>query len=139
MMPLPHSDDGTLLAYGSSDLSVGVLDATTLQVRAATVVRACRTPEFADSLRFNFQPILHILHAHDFPVTSLKFNPSGTLVVSGSADNSVRVIQVPSKDERSGMHNSGLWSIVLTVLILLIAIFLQWRYDLNLLKAAGVA
>jgi prolactin regulatory element-binding protein len=28
----PDSDDGTLLAYGSSDLSVGILDAVTLRV-----------------------------------------------------------------------------------------------------------
>lgn len=70
------SDDGTLLAYGSSDLSVGVLDAHTLR------------------------PVMTILKAHDFPVTSLKFNPSGTLVVSGSADNSVRVIAIPA-DARS--------------------------------------
>ena len=35
------------------------------------------------------------MKAHDFPVTSLKFNPSGTLVISGSADNTVRVITIP--------------------------------------------
>jgi hypothetical protein len=47
-------------------------------------------PTDADS-----QPILTILHAHDFPVTSLRFNPSGTVLISGSADNSIRVIAVP--------------------------------------------
>ncbi|KAN0065378.1 hypothetical protein ACQY0O_001214 [Thecaphora frezii] len=50
------SPDGKLLAYGSSDLSVGVLDAKTLR------------------------PILKILHAHDFPPTSLRFNPSSTVL-----------------------------------------------------------
>jgi len=28
-----YSEDGTLLAYGSSDLSIGILDALTLRVR----------------------------------------------------------------------------------------------------------
>jgi prolactin regulatory element-binding protein len=46
------------------------------------------------------QPVMTILKAHDFPVTSLKFNPSGTLVISGSADNTVRVITIPA-DARS--------------------------------------
>lgn len=34
---LARSDDGTLLAYGSSDLSVGILDAVTLRVRVEHV------------------------------------------------------------------------------------------------------
>ncbi|ORY72905.1 quinon protein alcohol dehydrogenase-like superfamily [Leucosporidium creatinivorum] len=109
------SDDGTLLAYGSSDLSVGVLDAVTLR------------------------PILHILHAHDFPVTSLKFNPSGTLLLSGSADNSVRVVEVPSKEKRGGSSTSTLTNFLLTLFILLLAVYIQRSYGEDLLKAAGVA
>jgi prolactin regulatory element-binding protein len=34
------------------------------------------------------------LKAHDFPPTTLKFNPTGTLLVSGSADNTVRIVSV---------------------------------------------
>lgn len=41
-----------------------------------------------------------ILQAHDFPVTSLRFNPTADLLISGSADNSVRVITVPPPSER---------------------------------------
>ncbi|PWY98916.1 WD40 repeat-like protein [Testicularia cyperi] len=67
------SPDGKLLAYGSSDLSVGILDARTLR------------------------PVLKILHAHDFPPTSLRFNPDSTLLVSASADNTLRVIPIPTK------------------------------------------
>ncbi|GAA6008366.1 hypothetical protein JCM11491_004450 [Sporobolomyces phaffii] len=93
------SEDGTLLAYGSSDLSIGILDAFTLR------------------------PIMTILKAHDFPSTTLKFNPAGTLLVSGSADNSLRVINVPPPSDRGG--ESKMTVVWLTLLILLLAILVQ--------------
>ena len=43
------------------------------------------------------QPLLTILKAHEFPPTTLRFNPTSTLLVSGSADNSVRIISVPAE------------------------------------------
>ncbi|GAA5888882.1 hypothetical protein JCM5296_005030 [Sporobolomyces johnsonii] len=104
------SEDGTLLAYGSSDLSVGILDAVTLR------------------------PILTVLHAHDFPVTSLKFNPSATLLVSGSADNSVRLIDVPDASARGG--NSTTYTVLFTLLILLLAIIIQQTFGDELLRTA---
>ena len=42
------------------------------------------------------QPMLTILKAHDFPPTTLQFNPRSSLLVSGSADASVRVMVVPA-------------------------------------------
>ncbi|GAA5899642.1 hypothetical protein JCM6882_001173 [Rhodosporidiobolus microsporus] len=114
------SADGEKLAYGGSDLSVGVLDARTLR------------------------PILTILHAHDFPVTSLQFNPSGTTLISGSADNSIRVISVPSGPAASGNSGSSatLWAILLTLLVLLIAVAIQTGYVgedvLRAARGAGV-
>ncbi|GAA5914595.1 WD40 repeat domain-containing protein [Sporobolomyces salmoneus] len=93
------SEDGTLLAYGSSDLSIGILDAITLR------------------------PIMTILKAHDFPSTSLRFNPSSSLLVSGSADNSLRIIKVPSPSERGGENKMTI--IWLTLLILLVAVLVQ--------------
>jgi len=65
------SDNGKLAAYGASDSSVGIVDART------------------------FAPLLTILKAHDFPPTALQFNPRSTLLISGSADASLRVIVVP--------------------------------------------
>ncbi|BGP57975.1 hypothetical protein JCM8202v2_005632 [Rhodotorula sphaerocarpa] len=108
------SDDGSLLAYGSSDLSIGILDAVTLR------------------------PIVTVLHAHDFPVTSLKFNPAGTLLVSGSADNSIRVIQVPPPDQRGG-GNSASYLVLLTLLVLVLAILIQQTFGEDLLQAARAA
>uniref|UniRef100_A0A0K3CNW8 FGENESH: predicted gene_13.73 protein n=1 Tax=Rhodotorula toruloides TaxID=5286 RepID=A0A0K3CNW8_RHOTO len=104
------SEDGTLLAYGSSDLSVGILDAVTLR------------------------PILTVLHAHDFPVTSLKFNPSASILISGSADNSVRVIEVPSPGQRGG--NSTTYTVLFTLLILILAILIQMTFGEDLLRVA---
>ncbi|KDQ64694.1 hypothetical protein JAAARDRAFT_94360, partial [Jaapia argillacea MUCL 33604] len=65
------SPDGKMLAYGSSDLSIGILDAQTLA------------------------PLLTILRAHEFPPTTIAFNPTSNLLISGSADNSVRIVEVP--------------------------------------------
>ncbi|KIK65426.1 hypothetical protein GYMLUDRAFT_70536 [Collybiopsis luxurians FD-317 M1] len=67
------SPDGKLLGYGSSDLSIGLLDATTLN------------------------PVSTILKAHEFPPTTLAFNTSSRFLVSGSADNSIRVISLPTQ------------------------------------------
>ncbi|BGP51350.1 hypothetical protein JCM10450v2_007288 [Rhodotorula kratochvilovae] len=107
------SDDGTLLAYGSSDLSVGILDAVTLR------------------------PILTVLHAHDFPVTALKFNPSASVLVSGSADNSIRVIEVPSAAQRGG--NSTTYTLLMTLLVLVLAVLIQQTFGEELLAAARQA
>ncbi|KAF5322709.1 hypothetical protein D9619_000869 [Psilocybe cf. subviscida] len=89
------SVDGRFLGFGSSDLAIGMLDSKTLS------------------------PLMTILKAHEFPSTTIRFNSSTTLLVSGSADNSVRVISIPSNVGGSS------WSIiilVLTILILLLAV-----------------
>lgn len=41
------------------------------------------------------QPLLKILKSHAFPPTVLKFNPTSRLLISGSADNTVRLIAIP--------------------------------------------
>ncbi|SCZ94646.1 BZ3500_MvSof-1268-A1-R1_Chr12-3g04019 [Microbotryum saponariae] len=104
MKPITAFDislDGTMLAYGSSDLSVGVLDAQTLR------------------------PIVTILSAHGFPVTSLQFSPSGHLVVSGSADNSVRIIRVPPRDKRGTEGRGWKMGFVWTLVVLALAVWVQ--------------
>ncbi|GAA6022321.1 hypothetical protein JCM10207_003284 [Rhodosporidiobolus poonsookiae] len=108
------SDDGELLAYGGSDLSVGVISARTLR------------------------PIVTILHAHDFPVTALKFNPAGTVLVSGSADNSVRVITVPRDGSTTSSSSSATttYALLVTLLILLIAVVVQMGLGDEVLRAA---
>ncbi|SNX82170.1 uncharacterized protein MEPE_00876 [Melanopsichium pennsylvanicum] len=111
------SPDGKFLAYGSSDLSIGVLDSKTLR------------------------PVLKILHAHDFPPTCLKFNPASDLLVSASADNTLRVIPIPTKallesalsgggalafisETRLGFYTT----IFLSLLIAALALWLQHKY-----------
>ncbi|KZT72696.1 WD40 repeat-like protein [Daedalea quercina L-15889] len=97
------SPNGNLLAFGSSDYTVGILDAKTLA------------------------PLVTILKAHDFPPTTLRFNTTSNLLVSGSADNTVRVVTVP---ENLGATSWTFWVIViLTLLVLLFAFIAQQMHD----------
>jgi prolactin regulatory element-binding protein len=64
-----------------------------------------------------------ILKAHDFPSTCLKFNPGSTILVSGSADNSIRVIKVPSFEDR-GTENK-MTIVWFTLFVLIFAILIQ--------------
>ncbi|KIJ56638.1 hypothetical protein M422DRAFT_22792 [Sphaerobolus stellatus SS14] len=92
------SRDGKLLALGSSDYAIQLLDASTLA------------------------PLLTILKAHELPPTTLAFNPSASLLVSGSADNSIRVITVPTN---FGSSSPKIITILLALLFLLLAIAFQ--------------
>ncbi|KAG0191863.1 hypothetical protein DFQ28_010802 [Apophysomyces sp. BC1034] len=66
---------GNLLAYASTDLSIGLVDAKTLR------------------------PVLHVDRAHGFAITSLKFSRSGKHLASAGADNCCRVMEVPENLE----------------------------------------
>ncbi|KAI0321862.1 WD40-repeat-containing domain protein [Amylostereum chailletii] len=87
------SNNGRWIAYGSSDCSVGLLDSYTLA------------------------PLLSILKSHEFPPTILKFNPTSRLLVSGSADNTVRLIAIPET-----LGDASGWGYGLTVILALFAI-----------------
>jgi len=97
------SDNGKWIAYGSSDCSVGLLDAFTLA------------------------PLLNILKAHEFPPTVLKFNPTSRLLVSGSADNTVRLIAIPD-----GLGDNSSWSYVPTIVFALFLVLFAVAYQLFL-------
>ncbi|KII95368.1 hypothetical protein PLICRDRAFT_48333 [Plicaturopsis crispa FD-325 SS-3] len=88
------SSNGKWLAYGSSDYTIGVLDATSLS------------------------PLLTILKAHDFPPTAIRFNPTSTLLVSGSVDNTVRVVTIPQS------LGGQSWGTILLILFALMAVLL---------------
>jgi len=97
------SPDGKLLAFGSSDYTVGILDAHTLA------------------------PLLTILKAHEFPPTTLRFNTNSSLLVSGSADNTVRVVTVP---DTLGALSWNAWIIaIITLLIVVFAIIAQQMHQ----------
>ncbi|KLO18073.1 WD40 repeat-like protein [Schizopora paradoxa] len=91
------SPNGKYLAVGSADCTIAILDANTLT------------------------PLLTILKAHDFPPTVVKFNPSSKLLVSGSADNSVRLVTIPG-----GLAGSK-WSFV-NVMIFILLTYLILRF-----------
>jgi len=90
------SVDGRFLGFGSSDLTIGMLDAKTLS------------------------PLVTILKAHEFPPTLVKFNPSTSLLVSGSADNSIRIVSIPTIV--AGATPGFIFSLILAFLAILLAI-----------------
>ncbi|THH33643.1 hypothetical protein EUX98_g502 [Antrodiella citrinella] len=96
------SPNGSALAFGSSDYTVGIVDATTLA------------------------PVLTILKAHEFPPTTLRFNPSSSMLISGSADNTIRIVTVPVYRAESWSS----WIIVVVAfLIILFAIIAQQMHS----------
>ncbi|TFK29282.1 WD40 repeat-like protein [Coprinopsis marcescibilis] len=90
------SPDGRYIGFGSSDLSVGMVDTTTLA------------------------PVATILKAHEFPPTFVRFNPSSAILVSGSADSSLRVISIPQ-----GADGPGFSLILLAIMIIILAFIAQ--------------
>ncbi|CAI2176012.1 13452_t:CDS:10 [Funneliformis geosporum] len=92
------SDNGKLLGYGASDHSIGICDSLTLKV------------------------LLIVPNVHGFPPTTIAFNHDSTLVVSGSADNSVHIIQLPETFNTGGLQ---LIIILIVTLIVLYYIFYQ--------------
>ncbi|KAH9818871.1 quinon protein alcohol dehydrogenase-like superfamily [Melampsora americana] len=99
------SESGKLLALSSSDLTVSVIDALSLR------------------------PILTILHAHEFPVTCLKFSIDSSRLISASADTTIRVIEIPER--RSAWRSSASILIFLTIFMILISFILN-QTSLNL-------
>jgi prolactin regulatory element-binding protein len=74
------------LGFGASDHSIGICDSQTLRV------------------------LLHVPKVHGFPPTTIAFSHDSTLVVSGSADNTVHILQLPEK------FNPGTVKIIFTCL-----------------------
>ncbi|KAI8455525.1 WD40-repeat-containing domain protein [Phakopsora pachyrhizi] len=94
------SSNGELVGIASSDLSLSILDANTLRCLST------------------------ILHAHEFPVTSLKFSPSGNRLLSCSADMTIRSIEIPARLSQLNSWNEfrGRSFMVLFILLLILLV-----------------
>ncbi|PPQ77338.1 hypothetical protein CVT25_010920 [Psilocybe cyanescens] len=90
------SPDGRFIGYGFSDLTIGMLDTKTLS------------------------PLASILKAHEFPPTIVKFNLESTLLVSGSPDNSIRIVTIPN--DAAGSSFTTIVMVLLAILVLLLAV-----------------
>ncbi|RIA98720.1 WD40-repeat-containing domain protein [Glomus cerebriforme] len=93
------SDNGKLLGFGTSDHGIGICDSKSLKV------------------------LLFVSKVHGFPPTTIAFSHDSTTVVSGSADNSVHIIQLPEKFDSGGFR---LFLILIGTLIAFYAIFYQF-------------
>lgn len=94
---------GDILAYASTDLSIGLVDAQRLK------------------------PLLKVEKAHGFAITSLAFNLSGKYLASAGADNGCRVMMIPKQaiqDNREYIFTKPLF-IVLDMLL-----FALWMHVL---------
>ncbi|EGG05427.1 uncharacterized protein MELLADRAFT_88079 [Melampsora larici-populina 98AG31] len=89
------SETGLLLGLSSSDLTVSIIDSLSLR------------------------PILSVLHAHEFPVTSLRFSMDSSRLISASADTTIRVIEIPER--RSPWRSSASILLLMTILMVLIS------------------
>lgn len=74
------------MGFGASDHSIGICDSQTLKV------------------------LLHVPKVHGFPPTTIAFSHDSTLFVSGSADNTVHILQLPEN------FNPGTVNIIFTFL-----------------------
>ncbi|KAL9712802.1 hypothetical protein Ac2012v2_004039 [Leucoagaricus gongylophorus] len=95
------SSDGRFLGYGSSDLSIGILDPKTLT------------------------PLCTVLKAHEFPPTAVKFDPTTKLIVSGSADSTLRIVAIP--EVVGGFSWTVITLVLMAILVVIIAIAMQDR------------
>ncbi|CAD6583813.1 MAG: hypothetical protein CYPHOPRED_002500 [Cyphobasidiales sp. Tagirdzhanova-0007] len=126
------SPNGKMLAIGGADLSVSIFEAE------------------------NIRPLLSVLAAHDFPSTCIRFSPSSELLVSGSADNTLRIISADqalhpcapllssltkesilklAKIDDTARHRT-LQTILLALLALLLSIFVQYYAGRKIVEVA---
>ena len=82
------------------------------------------------------------MRAHEFPPTVIRFNPSATLLVSGSADNTIRTVAIPETLTGTSAYVRYTFELLLTilsawttgsvffltVLVLLLAVLISYLY-----------
>lgn len=90
------SPDGALMASGGRD----------------NVIRIWYVQQILSSGEANPNNALMTLAAHEKPVMSLAFNPAGTMLASGSGDNTVRLWAVTEGEDASPTRRPGATSIL---------------------------
>ncbi|KAI8370199.1 quinon protein alcohol dehydrogenase-like superfamily [Blakeslea trispora] len=86
------SQDGSLLAFGTADLSIHVLDAISLK------------------------QLTTIKNAHGFAITCIGISPDRRLLVSASADNTCRVVSLPLQFP-TGVQINPLYTLLLACIV----------------------
>ncbi|KAL0277084.1 UNVERIFIED_CONTAM: hypothetical protein PYX00_004488 [Menopon gallinae] len=81
------SNDGQLIATGSADTSIKVLDVDRMVAKAYDE----RAPSVQQKENYETHPVIRTLYDHLDEVTCLEFHPKEAILVSGSRDNTVKL------------------------------------------------
>lgn len=100
------SQDGAVLAIASADLSLVLLDATTLKV------------------------LTKVKDAHSFSITSVAVSPDRRLLASASADNTIRIVCLPLQFNR-GLAINPLYTLLLALLVSGLLLWITTVVDLD--------
>ncbi|KAG0187031.1 hypothetical protein DFQ28_006950 [Apophysomyces sp. BC1034] len=96
------SNDGYVLAFGSADYSITLMDISTMKV------------------------LTQVKNAHGFSITSIAISPDRRLLASGSADNTCRIVALPAQFSASSIN--PLYTLLLAFLIAGVVLWLTTIY-----------
>lgn len=101
-----------MLAFASSDLTIGLVDAKSLRVRKGPHLQRKKKKKshgapLGETMNESYikthyrikQPVLQVKKAHEFAITSLAFNRTGRYLASAGADTRCRITRVPDDRE----------------------------------------
>ncbi|KAI9482956.1 MAG: WD40-repeat-containing domain protein [Benjaminiella poitrasii] len=93
------SQDGAILAFGSADLSISLLDSQTLKT------------------------LTKVKDAHSFSITCIAISPDRRMIASASADNSCRIVSLPLQFP-SGTAINPLYTLLLACIVAAVLLWL---------------
>lgn len=100
------SQDGSILAFGTADLSITLMDAQTLKV------------------------LYKVKDAHSFPITSIAFSPDRLLLASASADSTCCVVAIPLQFDNMSTINP-IYTVLLALAIAGFLLLILYVLDLD--------
>lgn len=108
-------------------ISLSMKGVVAIDISAATGVIACAGNDFSVTLirTSDLKVIKRFPNLHKFAITSLSFAPNGKRLATGSASNTLNVVNIPAKIGGGSLLGSLFHYLFLTVLVAGLAIFIQ--------------
>lgn len=112
-------------------ISLSMKGVVAIDLSAATGVIACAGNDFSVTLirMSDLKVIKRFPNLHKFAITSLSFAPNGKRLATGSASNTLNVVNIPAKIGGGSLLGSLFQYLFLTVLVAGLAIFFQNAKD----------